>query len=181
MLEFDDSIEKHDPKNREFLTVGKTDKDKKIIRDQFISILKDHLNKMDLERTETFFITDPYLFNAWQDTWYWYKPFLEETLTPIYAKVGTVIVIVEKYEMHLVSYFKQKALAQGCKLRVLVSNLYHDRIWLYDATQKAIYIGTSLTGIGSKYAFINPLPDADAQDAWKSIQIVIQSPHKVEL
>jgi hypothetical protein len=136
---------------------------------------------MRLERTETFFITDPYLFHAWRNTWNSYKPFLESVLTPIYAKVGTVIVIVEKYEIDLVSHFKQKALAQGCQLRVLVSDLYHDRIWLYGATQQAIYVGTSLTGIGSKYAFINPLPDADAQDAWETIQLVIQSPRKVEL
>jgi hypothetical protein len=36
MIEFDDS---HEANHREFLTVGKTDKDKEIIKAQFISIL----------------------------------------------------------------------------------------------------------------------------------------------
>jgi hypothetical protein len=110
-------------------------------------------------------------------------PFLEQVFKPLYAKVNQIVLIVEKYEPDLVTYFKQHVATHGngCQLRIFECNLYHDRIWLSAGSRQGIYVGTSLTGIGSKYTFVNRLPDNDVRVLYGILQRILNSRHVNEL
>jgi hypothetical protein len=160
-------------KTRNLLHIAPNAEGKKRIQTDFKTILHEQLAKvLNADKvTQTLLITDPYLFNCWESD-RWYPPFLEQVLAPLYAQVQQIIVLVEagKCKTHLVRHFKQHAQTQGCQLRVFTCEHYHDRIWLSSATKQAIYIGNSLTGIGKKYTFINPLPKEDAEVAYELLK-----------
>jgi hypothetical protein len=55
-------------------------------------------------------------------------------------------------------------------VRHFTTDVYHDRFWLSASNKKGVFVGNSLTGIGSKYCLVTVLPDADAEEAYQSLE-----------
>jgi hypothetical protein len=181
MIEFEDYSQLSDQQFRELFLVGKTPEQKVTIQNGFVNLLHHYLEQISL--SDTLFVTDPFLLNAWRDTWGSYLPLLDKVFKPLYSKVKKIVLIVERHDPDLVTYFKRhvNTHGQGCEVRIFQCNLYHDRIWLSSGSRQAVYVGTSLTGIGSKYTFVNPLPEQDVKALFPILQRLLTSTRFTEL
>jgi hypothetical protein len=159
--------------NRDMILVSPNPAGKQRIQNDFTLLLNEALEKILLTTNgvkPTLFITDPYLFSWRGNAGGWYELFLANILKPLYPKTAKIIALVKDYNLDLVDYFKTHALANGGELQAFECHQYHDRIWLSSNPVKATYVGGSLTNIGSKYVFVNPLPDEDAKLAFSLVE-----------
>ena len=143
--------------------------DRPIIQTKFIQSLHRCLAESGLN--EELIITDPYIFNAWRNTWHWYEPFLRRIFEPLFAQVKRISFITsDNHDITLFNNLEIHASRHRCRLRIFTCNLYHDRFWLSAGNKKGVFVGNSLTGIGAKYCLVIALPDADAEEAYQSLE-----------
>ena len=62
-----------------------------------------------------------------------------------------------------------KSINPSIQTEGIESNAFHDRFMLADG-QRGAFIGTSLNGIGRKYALIDYMRDEDAQEIYAAYQ-----------
>ena len=118
-----------------------------------------------LAPTFGFVIVDPYLLP--KKTPASYLPELLSLIEPICRTVATILLItLSDYDATLLQNL-QASLAGSCPSCQLIhrgSNRYHDRFWIADETRE-LFIGTSLNGIGRRYALADFMDDADVAQA----------------
>lgn len=117
-----------------------------------------------LAPSQEFTIVDPYLFPT--NTPASYLPELLSLLEPI-ARVVTNLVLItsRKYDRKLLQDVRMSltGACPNCQLIHKVSDRYHDRFWIADQT-RGLFVGTSLSGIGRRYAIADYMVDADVSD-----------------
>jgi hypothetical protein len=148
------------------------------------SVLPDNTNRGVLSDTLRFLLTmmnpadelliiDPYLFRpdpADAD----YIAFLREVFGSTIAKVNRVNVVAKSSNNPAVETdFRAmlQAVKPGVACSVKNSNVFHDRFWIGDGT-KGIVVGTSLTGVGKRFALMDYIGDEDTAAIYHRYQAI---------
>jgi hypothetical protein len=121
--------------------------------------------------TKHLLVTDPYIFNCHDKQLSWYPRFLKSVFEPIYPIVPKITFVTsQQYDRRLLTDLQYNAKKGGCHIKHFTNNLFHDRFWVSAGTQTGIFVGNSLTSIGSQYCYLGILPSTDVQVALKALR-----------
>lgn len=131
-------------------------------RDELLDTIKYQLNRCD--PTESLLIVDPYLFPSNPDTDY-----LRDLLSLVAPSIekGIDLTIATKSNRNTVleaSFLSGlTSLRASATAFIKPTNAFHDRFWIADG-KRGLFLGTSLNGIGRRYAVADYLNDADVEE-----------------
>ena len=95
-----------------------------------------------------------------------YQEELLSLLEPIAREVSRLILVTSRnHNAQLLQHLKAELAAScpNCQLAHEVSDRYHDRFWIADQ-ERALFVGTSLNGIGRRYAIADYMAEADVKE-----------------
>jgi len=95
-----------------------------------------------------------------------YLKFLTDIFSPTISNIKHMSFITcHKYNTNLFFDFKESLIKLNPALSVVCKTTeeFHDRFWIIDRTN-GLFIGTSLNGIGKKYALVDFIRDNDTKD-----------------
>lgn len=135
-------------------------------RDLLTEIIRDKL--IGLSPSSSLTIIDSYFFpeSIKEAEIATYIETLGDILEPVISDIKEITLItLPKYNPQIRNQVKEWLLSVNPQLVVShkVSSDFHDRIWIVDE-QKGLFIGTSLNGIGKKYALVDYIRDEDTQE-----------------
>lgn len=114
--------------------------------------------------SDSFIVVDPYLFPPTPDASYLADLLL---LLQAPAERSTKLTIVTKASGNagLRQSVVNAVQAFNANLTITVkhTNVFHDRFWIAD-DQRGIFVGTSLNGLGNRYALVDFLQEDDARE-----------------
>jgi hypothetical protein len=122
------------------------------------------LNKLiQLSPSESLTIVDGYLFATNIKNQAEYLTLFEKIINSVIGKIKLVrFVTLPSYNDEL--YKKTVTLLENMNPHISVehskSEYFHDRFWIAD-DQRGIFVGTSLNGLGNKYALVDNIRDSD--------------------
>jgi len=117
-------------------------------------------------------IVDPYFLPTGVGDENAYADLFAKVLGPYIAGLQIIRIITNtKYSSSLLKIIEAKvaALNPPCKIIHTTSNDYHDRFWLSAKRKQGILTGTSLNGLGNKYALIDRLQADDVEELVKAL------------
>jgi hypothetical protein len=129
-----------------------------------VAILKGMVERLSPE--SDFVVVDRYLFPDEKRCSGDYLDGLVEVLDPAVRRVKELLVVTsEKHNASLRCALEQRlrALNPGCRFRHCCSENFHDRFWIADRG-RGLFLGTSLNGLGSRYALVDKLAHDDVQE-----------------
>lgn len=135
----------------------------------FVSIIQCHLAA--LKATDELLIIDSYFFPEKIEEEE-YLIMLENMFKAVIPDIKYFKVIAKpRINTALKNQFfdRLKSINPSIQTEVIESNAFHDRFMLADG-QRGAFIGTSLNGIGRKYALIDYMRDEDAQEIYAAYQ-----------
>lgn len=112
---------------------------------------------------QSFLVVDPYLFPSTPDSSYLSDLLL--LLEPVVKLVSDLTVVTKaSHNSSLRQSVQTSLLALNTSLTITVkeTDAFHDRFWIADG-RKGIFVGTSLNGLGKRYALLDFLNEDDAQ------------------
>ena len=127
-----------------------------------VAILREMLEK--LAPKSEFVVVDRYLLPR-QPYATDYLDTLVQALEPAVRSVKELLVVTStKHDAQLRQALQQRlrVLNPGCCFRHCCSESFHDRFWIADRTQ-GLFLGTSLNGLGRRYALADRLADDDVR------------------
>jgi hypothetical protein len=76
-----------------------------------------------------------------------------------------ILVTSPNYDLQLLTDLSAQVSPPGsnCQIVHRISNTFHDRFWIAD-WQRGLFIGTSLNGIGLRYALADYMHENDVRD-----------------
>lgn len=134
-----------------------------------IDTLRYKLSQLDAKTSLT--IVDPYLFPSTVD------PDLENDLLWLldpFLKTCSQLTIISgtRTNQPFRAQVEARIRAQSSiNLTLKISDVFHDRFWIAD-DQRGLFLGTSLNGIGKRYALVDYLQDQDATDIAQRVAAV---------
>lgn len=132
-----------------------------------VQILRELL--LTLSPTDNLIIVDGYIFpkSAGQDTDNEsYLQMFEDIFAPVIGSVQEVKFITKpQYNSELFEAIRQLLMQLNPDLRVLckTTDEFHDRFWIVDQA-RGLFVGTSLNGIGKRYALVDRISENDIKD-----------------
>lgn len=127
-------------------------------------LLQSYVQQLRVE--DELIIIDPYLFAPATDPSY--PDLLVGILRPILSslKVLKVVTRADKSDPHLVATIRSKLAVHNPQIQLIhtTTQSFHDRFWINPATKKGFLVGSSLNGLGKKYALVDHLSEADIRD-----------------
>jgi hypothetical protein len=117
-----------------------------------------------LAPTQGFVIVDRFLLPKSKSSDYLNT--LVSLIEPICRAVSQLILITSRnYDRQLLTNFiaQVSPLGSNCQISHRISDTFHDRFWIADR-QRGLFIGTSLNGIGSRYALADYMHKNDVRD-----------------
>lgn len=124
-----------------------------------------------LSVTTDLVIVDPYFF-ASSDIGY--PQLVEQVLRPVLAGLRnlTIVTLVNSVNAVTLSNITTLLNASAPHLSLVhkTSNAFHDRFWIDPVAGKGFITGTSLNGLGSKYALVDHLESSDAADVLTALR-----------
>jgi hypothetical protein len=131
-------------------------------RDCIADTLRYKLNRC--APTSTLMLIDPYIFPSQPDPGY------ESYFLKIFAdtiKACSALTIVTLPSRNVALEIRLNAMIQSIAPKIIIDSKYsmvfHDRFWIADDS-RGLFVGTSLTGIGRRYAVIDYLNEEDTQE-----------------
>jgi hypothetical protein len=125
-----------------------------------------------LSVTTDLVVVDPYFFAPTTDTSY--PALIEQVLHPVLATLRTLTVITlpNKVDAKLVTDVTAALVvgAPGLSVAHRTSNTFHDRFWIDPISTKGFLCGTSLNGLGKRYALVDHLEPTDAADVLTALR-----------
>ena len=116
--------------------------------------------------TTDFVIVDPYFFAQTKDPSY--PALIEQVLLPVLPRLRTLIVITrpDRVDATLVTNIKSALVANAPSLNVVhkTTGRFHDRFWIDPVSNEGFICGSSLNGLGKRYALVDHLQPSDAID-----------------
>jgi hypothetical protein len=114
------------------------------------------------ENANSLIIIDPYIYNVNEGMIDNYLSLFIESTSLEFGKLCYLHIITNQKKINKLIHNKiqEKCAAYKCLLSEAFTKDIHDRIWIKDCS-KAIAVGTSLTGIGTRLAFALELPSMD--------------------
>src|SRR4030042_2650101 len=118
---------------------------------------------LQLSPSESLTIVDGYLFATNIKNQAEYLTLFEQIVNSVIGKIKLVrFVTLPSYNDEL--YKKTVTLLENMNPHISVehskSEYFHDRFWIAD-DQRGIFVGTSLNGLGNKYALVDNIRDSD--------------------
>ena len=113
--------------------------------------------------TQSFLVIDPYLFPSGLDQSY--EDDLVALLEGIAGTVTTLTLITKANRNQVMEANVKSRLINSLPNMTVASkytNVFHDRFWVADE-QRGIFVGTSLSGLGKRYALLDYLAEDDAR------------------
>ena len=111
-------------------------------------------------------IVDPYFFAPTKDTGY--PALIGQVLLPVLPtlRMLTVITLPNKVDTALVTNIKSALTANAPSLNVVhkTNGTFHDRFWINPISSRGFICGSSLNGLGKRYALVDHLQPSDATD-----------------
>lgn len=138
-----------------------------------VQMLRDKL--LGLSPTESLLILDNYIFpnNIVSDAGRRdYLQMFEDIFAPVINMVQEITFITRSaYNRDLFVAMKKALLALNPNLAVVCkcTDEFHDRFWILDRS-KGLFIGTSLNGIGKRYALVDTIRDDDVKELVKVLR-----------
>jgi hypothetical protein len=131
-----------------------------------LPVLARLVNEMLLEiseRPRELLIVDPYFFHDNDNPAY--PDRVDAVWAGVVESVDRVDVIARQTPAALTAAIEAKARARNARVTFNVhrSNEFHDRFWIVDR-QRGILVGTSVNGLGNKYAVADYLNEVDVRD-----------------
>jgi hypothetical protein len=136
-----------------------------------VSIIVDFLGKINVENELV--IVDPYFFARNKDTDY--PILIQSILSPFATQLQVIRIITLPEPDYVDPLVKQnieieiKKLNNKIQLYHSTSREYHDRFWISSNRSKGVLSGTSLNGLGKRYAIIDYLSATDVKDIVESL------------
>jgi hypothetical protein len=127
-----------------------------------VTLLADMLSR--LAPTQGFVIVDRFLLPKSKSPDYLNT--LVSLIKPICRAVSQLILVTSpNYDPQLLADVSAQASPPGsnCQIVHRLSNTFHDRFWIADR-QRGLFIGTSLNGIGLRYALADYMHENDVRD-----------------
>lgn len=119
-----------------------------------------------LRVTTDLVIVDPYFFASTTDAGY--PALIEQVLHQILPTLHTLTVITlpNKVNVALVTNVTSALAAQAPNLSVVhkTTQTFHDRFWIDPVSPKGFICGSSLNGLGKRYALVDNLQSSDVAD-----------------
>ena len=119
-----------------------------------------------LRVTTDLVIVDPYFFASTTDAGY--PALIEQVLHQILPTLHTLTVITlpNKVNVALVTNVTSALAAQAPNLSVVhkTTQTFHDRFWIDPVSAKGFICGSSLNGLGKRYALVDNLQPSDVAD-----------------
>lgn len=83
-------------------------------------------------------------------------------LTPIIAAISRVVIVTsQKHDARQLTALRER-LGGNCEIVLRISEEFHDRFWIVDGA-RGLFVGTSLNGIGKRYALADYMQEADVR------------------
>lgn len=136
--------------------------------DKIIAILQKYLDKVVIDNE--LIIIDPYLFAPNRD--FTYAQTIFDLLDKYLTVVDTLIIITNNRVDHALKATIEVELKLRKPALSIVHKMtenYHDRFWISNGRQKGIVTGTSLNGLGRKFALIDRLNTRDVREIITSL------------
>ena len=130
-------------------------------------------NKLiQLSPSESLTIVDPYLFSKNIRDQAKYLTLFGHIVKSVIGKIKLVRFVTQpSYSDEL--YKKTVTLLESMNPHISVehskSEYFHDRLWIAD-DQRGIFVGTSLNGLGNKYALVDSIKDSDTNSIVEELQ-----------
>jgi hypothetical protein len=138
-----------------------------------VQLMHSFLNALAV--TDDLIIVDPYFFAAGGKTSNSnYPSLVVQILQPVLSTLKnlSIVTLPNTSVGPVVANVNAAILAAAPHVNVLhkTSNSFHDRFWLEPKNGKAFLTGTSLNGLGRKYALVDHLQQADAADLLNALR-----------
>ena len=121
---------------------------------------------LDLSVTTDLAIVDPYFLAAQKNVNY--PQLIEQILEPILPGLCklTLVTLPNKVDQTLVIDIKNLLINVAPHLTIVAktSEAFHDRLWINPVSGKGFLTGSSLSGLGKKYALVDNLQPSDVSD-----------------
>ncbi len=133
-------------------------------RDLLVRTLSGQLS--NLNPSKNLIIVDPYFFPTRLTHKAYYLALISEIFSPIIPKIDDIRFITGiNFDKSLFQAIKAVILDlnHDITIKVMTTDDFHDRMWIVDET-KGMFIGTSLNGIGRKYALTDYIEDEDVTE-----------------
>jgi hypothetical protein len=127
-----------------------------------IKILQQYLDKVDIDKE--LIIVDPYFYPSRHSASY--SQFIVDTLKKYLPNIDEIKVVTGTRCNNTIKNQIKNDL-ETVKPGLIISNTqsddYHDRYWISNNREKGVIIGTSMNGLGNKYALIDRLNITDVR------------------
>lgn len=135
---------------------------------KLISILQRYINKMAPD--SELIIVDPYFYP--RNFPAGYSQFIADILTPYLAGLNEIKVVTStNYNAVIRAQVETdlKARRPGLIISHTTTDNYHDRFWISNGREQGLIVGTSLNGLGNKYALVDRLNKSDVREIVASL------------
>lgn len=117
-------------------------------------------------------VIDPYFFAHTADKSY--PVLIEQVFRPVLANLKTLTVVTcpNRVDAKLVAAVTAALMVNAPSLSVVhkTSTAFHDRFWIDPISTKGFLCGSSLNGLGKKYAMVDHLEPTDAADVLSALR-----------
>ncbi len=135
-----------------------------------VDMLREKLSKF-LPQKELI-IVDNYIFPRKLNDKVEYFHMLEDVFRPAVEQIESLIFVTKKgFNQDLYSEFRNILLDLNPNLSIEcnITDDFHDRFWITDR-QDGLFIGTSLNGIGKRYALVDTIEEDDVEEIVKTLE-----------
>lgn len=129
-----------------------------------VQILRDKLKA--LSPSSSLVVVDSYLFPTKVRNKAEYLQMLEDIFVPVICNIETISFVTKPhFDQMLLNDARKLLLTANPSVNVVhtTTDYFHDRFWIADE-KKGLFVGTSLNGIGKRYALIDNIKDVDTRD-----------------
>lgn len=131
-------------------------------REDFIQVIQKFLDATI--KGDSLVIIDPYVFPEKYDNDY--SKFFIDILKIYFPRLKKLTFVTSARYNHKIQskiFSDLQKIDSSLKLILKKSELFHDRFWLFPASNRGIIMGTSLNGLGKKYSIIDYIQEDDAR------------------
>lgn len=129
-----------------------------------VQILRDKLKA--LSPSSSLIIVDSYLFPTKVQNKADFLQMFEDIFVPVIGNIETISFVTNPHFDQTLSNNTRKLLLTlnpGVNIAHTTTDYFHDRFWIADE-KKGLFVGTSLNGIGKRYALTDNIKDVDTRD-----------------
>lgn len=105
-----------------------------------------------------------------------YLQIFEDIFSSTINKIEKIIFVTKpNYNSNLYAKIEDLLLSINPDLSIMckTTDVFHDRFWIIDKN-KGLFVGTSLNGIGKRYAMVDNIRDKDVQELMKVLENLVE-------